>query len=673
MVDKRTRKRSGGAGSGRAAALSRLGAGGPSAEAGSSAGGTPSWRSLRRLASPVLFVPLLAHLVLLLGWGTWAAGCGDLIQAMPGSGEGMEMSEAVGGGGEGRRRHRRAACRWGCVELAAATERSALPRLLGWSLGAPVHPPICPGDAGGEVGQPPPGAAAPAGGKSWENPVSAYFRLRREEGVQRCADRIAEEGDAKTVRDLVARHRERVRRMERGEAGEVEQGEVEEGEIEEGQCEEGQCPLQCEEVEGGVDEGEVDEGEDGDGEDGVGDDGVGEDGEDALEMLQEAPDVLEAQQQQEGYRQHQDGQGGRQPSRGQPIGVQQRLHEEGDPQGPSAAVLDHLKATVEYMGFNPELTEWSEPGWGQGAAGGGRCANGHEMCTVWAVLGECVKNAAFMASTCGPACRLCHLTEAERQELGRRRGGNEDDENDEDDEDDDDDEEDNLMHDSLARQYGCDFGAERPVHGPETWAAMRLAYVETVGPRRSTLEGDDALDGASTAFRVPFEVRQSPGMGRGLFATEAVGAGLVMYDFSRTAQFWEAEEFTMFLSAIGTELACDVLMWSYVQELGGTEAGGASGSPGPEATSASSDLRIMTDLDPGSFCNNGDGGAGGNMGWRAAGGGPSPAPLPASDGTARADTVKSAPLIALRDIEAGEEILCSYGQFSEGEWSHFGL
>mmetsp|Transcript_16851 Transcript_16851/g.19253 ORF Transcript_16851/g.19253 Transcript_16851/m.19253 type:complete len:90 (-) Transcript_16851:137-406(-) len=77
-------------------------------------------------------------------------------------------------------------------------------------------------------------------------------------------------------------------------------------------------------------------------------------------------------------------------------------------------------------------------------------------------------------------------------------------------------------------------------------------------------------------------------------------------------------------------------------------------------------LRIMTDLDPGSFCNNG-GHSKGNMGWIISNDDNNPtnnnttAPI-----IGRHDTVKSAPLVALRDIDANEELLCIYSQFSEG-------
>lgn len=35
--------------------------------------------------------------------------------------------------------------------------------------------------------------------------------------------------------------------------------------------------------------------------------------------------------------------------------------------------------------------------------------NRNELCSFWAVIGECEKNQAFMLTNCAPACRTCHL------------------------------------------------------------------------------------------------------------------------------------------------------------------------------------------------------------------------------------------------------------------------
>lgn len=199
---------------------------------------------------------------------------------------------------------------------------------------------------------------------------------------------------------------------------------------------------------------------------------------------------------------------------------------------------------------------------------------------------------------------------------------------------------------------------------------MREAYISVVGETEATVELDDSRT-YETAFRLPFEVRYSGDKGRGIFAMKDVKKGEVLYDFSVSAQFRKASEFAEFLRIIKPDLACDVLMWSYVQYFG------EGYLTYQEAQYA--DLRIITDLDPGSFCNNGHT-SGGNMAWLDADGdvwnekaakinkpeGINHANITRKNGSVRQDAVKSAPLVAVRDINKGEELLCIYSQFSEG-------
>ena len=234
----------------------------------------------------------------------------------------------------------------------------------------------------------------------------------------------------------------------------------------------------------------------------------------------------------------------------------------------------------------------------------------------------------------------------------------------------------NMTRNAWHEELGCDNLTIRPVHTPEIWIGMREAYISVVGPEKATVpstttsslssselsESSESLKASlfKTAFQIPFEVRQSPGMGRGIYTLTDVKKGQLLYDFSQTAQYRDANEFAEFLRIITPHLACDVLMWSYVQDLSEGYTEKMSNDYGP--------FRIMTDLDPGSFCNNG-GTSKGNMAWIIT------SPTSTTSTTTnrktapiigRYDTVKSAPLVALRDIEAGEELLCIYSQFSEG-------
>jgi len=255
----------------------------------------------------------------------------------------------------------------------------------------------------------------------------------------------------------------------------------------------------------------------------------------------------------------------------------------------------------------------------------------------------------------------------------------------------------NVMTRSEMSEYlNCDdyyTKNDTPIHDPDTWIGMREAYISIVGTERATVEqhqehtvantdADTDTDNDTkttntffeTAFRVPFEVRQSPGMGRGIFAKGDVTKGDILYDFSQSAQFWKGSEFVEFLRILQPELACDVLMWSYVIDFGeGVNNNSSEEKHYLEAKKRAADLRIITDLDPGSFCNDGSWSEG-NMAWLNSKGeiaegsddNPKPASIVRTNGSIRQDTVKSAPLVALRDIKAGEELLCIYSQFSEG-------
>lgn len=231
-----------------------------------------------------------------------------------------------------------------------------------------------------------------------------------------------------------------------------------------------------------------------------------------------------------------------------------------------------------------------------------------------------------------------------------------------------------MTREDMGKLLQCDYEIERAIHTPETWMGMREAYISVVGSATATIELVSNTEKTfETAFLLPFEVRQSQGMGRSIFARANVPRGEILYDFSQSAQFKKGSEFVEFLRILRPELACDVLMWSYVQYFGYGVLGSSS-SNSKDYESQLSDLRIVTDLDPGSFCNDG-GRKKGNMAWLNSKGkisrqsnlnDPPNARIRRRNGSIRKDAVKSAPLVALRDIEAGEELMCIYNQFSEG-------
>jgi hypothetical protein len=226
-----------------------------------------------------------------------------------------------------------------------------------------------------------------------------------------------------------------------------------------------------------------------------------------------------------------------------------------------------------------------------------------------------------------------------------------------------------TRHEMSKKYLKCNWKKGRQPHDPDTWIGMREAYISVVGKQQATVELD-AHRTFETAFQIPFEVRQSPGMGRGIFALKDVPKGGLLYDFSQSAQFRKGLEFAEFLRILKPNLACDVLMWSYTQYFG-------EGLYSSKAQSKDN-LRIVTDLDPGSFCNNG-GTSEGNMAWLNDSGevaegdigdgktdNPPHANIKRKNGSVRNDAVKSSPLVATRDIQKGDELLCMYNQFSEG-------
>jgi len=210
---------------------------------------------------------------------------------------------------------------------------------------------------------------------------------------------------------------------------------------------------------------------------------------------------------------------------------------------------------------------------------------------------------------------------------------------------------DNRSLQDFKRQNGCAAMKIRPVHDDATWKIFRETYNSVVGEKSSTIGDPFSTD---NAFRFKISARQSPGKGRGIFAEEEIPEGEILYDFSRTAQFQTGDAYRKFLDKLPNSLACDVLMWSYVQLFSNNES----------ENEYRSSLRICTDLDPGSFCNDGYGD--GSMAWEDNNEAYNPS-------TNKQGVKISSPLISLSKIAINEEIMCNYGQFSEGDWGAFGL
>ena len=101
------------------------------------------------------------------------------------------------------------------------------------------------------------------------------------------------------------------------------------------------------------------------------------------------------------------------------------------------------------------------------------------------------------------------------------------------------------------------------------------------------------------------------------------------------AEFYERDDLNRYLAVLPTDLACDIILWTYAIEEDPTE-----------------DFYFSVDLDLGTFCNNG-GSEHTNLVWEA---------------NEHVDVYNA---VASRDIAAGEEVLCDYesgaGDEDDGE------
>ena len=192
----------------------------------------------------------------------------------------------------------------------------------------------------------------------------------------------------------------------------------------------------------------------------------------------------------------------------------------------------------------------------------------------------------------------------------------------------------------------CDeiIDAGRPVLSHNDWVLLRKAYRRVVGTKSTILPTDD-VDG----FHVPIIAQVTPDKGRGVFAAKVISKGsLVWSPQHQSAQFLDAHSFRQFLASIPPDMACDVLQWAYVEDLG---------------ENGMSNLIMSCDLDEGSYMNTGgwDDGIEANVGCDEE--------LEAQLGVDCGHNY-----YALRDIQAGEEILCDYATFDAPKgWDRFGL
>ncbi|GMH77699.1 hypothetical protein TrST_g7564 [Triparma strigata] len=194
----------------------------------------------------------------------------------------------------------------------------------------------------------------------------------------------------------------------------------------------------------------------------------------------------------------------------------------------------------------------------------------------------------------------------------------------------------------LWESYDCqkilfDSG-DLPIPLPSDWAYLRAAYYGVMG---SSIGNEVMPNGhlANIEGLTGLTALQSPGRGRGLFATVAYKKGdriKSLSDEIYSGYFNTGQQYRDYLLALPRNLACEVTRWSYtLEELGEPKY-------------------IMLDLGFQSLTNN------------------SPSPnaehIPPNAEGAWAESG-----VALKDISPGDEILVDYTKYEAHAWSSMGL
>eukprot|EP00555_Chaetoceros_dichaeta_P015170 CAMPEP_0198264264 /NCGR_PEP_ID=MMETSP1447-20131203/14985_1 /TAXON_ID=420782 /ORGANISM="Chaetoceros dichaeta, Strain CCMP1751" /LENGTH=335 /DNA_ID=CAMNT_0043953145 /DNA_START=17 /DNA_END=1024 /DNA_ORIENTATION=+ len=212
---------------------------------------------------------------------------------------------------------------------------------------------------------------------------------------------------------------------------------------------------------------------------------------------------------------------------------------------------------------------------------------------------------------------------------------------------------------------GCDeiFEQPLPIHNQSTWMLLRGVYHGIVGNENSSISPLSHEFG----IRVPFEARRVTGKGRGVFATESVKKGDLVWNSRQTAVFTKAEDYREFLISISPGLACDVTQWAYIKDRN-VGYDGILLDELLDEDNGKEDYVISVDLDEGILMNDGyyynttdHESEVQNVGC-----------VPDAAEETPGGCIKN--VFALRDISAGEELLLSYSDFSFSEaWKEFGL
>ncbi|KAL3936006.1 MAG: hypothetical protein SGBAC_008591 [Bacillariaceae sp.] len=108
----------------------------------------------------------------------------------------------------------------------------------------------------------------------------------------------------------------------------------------------------------------------------------------------------------------------------------------------------------------------------------------------------------------------------------------------------------------------CKSHSYNTIHNETSWVHMRAAYIATVGPRQSTIKGVHG-----SGMQVAYKIGHSPGRGRGIYATESIAKGSIVWKAEYSAAFSTGIQFRRFLASLPDVLACDIINWCYTSKL----------------------------------------------------------------------------------------------------------
>jgi hypothetical protein len=185
---------------------------------------------------------------------------------------------------------------------------------------------------------------------------------------------------------------------------------------------------------------------------------------------------------------------------------------------------------------------------------------------------------------------------------------------------------------------GCRDHSYTTLYNHSAFAVMRAAYIATVGPAIATITLN-----FNSGMQVGSKIDHSPGRGRGIFSTENIKKGTLVWRGDNTAAFDNGIHFRKFLNSLPNDMACDLIVWCYtIYDI-------EENRP-----------LIECDLDEGSLINTYSTKFEYNIGCL---------PSMFEDSSNYCDHS----IFALRDIFAGEELVTNYAEFDTDHWHYFGL